>query len=371
LNWYNITEVRLGNWFGNRKIEYGGMRMIGAGSESNHAAVMAASFPAQCREAYELVENTDFTAWTNIKAVVLCGMGGSGIGGDLFHTIFADKLYVPSMVCKQYILPRWVDADTVVMISSYSGNTEETMVMYDIAKEKQAHIVCITAGGWLKQQAERDGYPVITVPGGLIPRAATGYLFTAVMLTAVRLGLIDDVSLDFEEAVTALEELQKEIDIDQPLAVNWLKQMAEQLQGRFPVVYGMGATGEVAAYRWRCQFNEYSKIPALSHGLPEMCHNEIVGWERFAAIIPNVIVIILEDELAHPRNNLRLKALREILNNVPIIHVAARGKSTLARMLTLVFIGDMLSIYLAMADNVNPMSIRHIDYLKERMQEEV
>lgn len=353
------------------KIQYGGMTMIGTGIESSHAAVMAASFPRQCREAYELVQNVNFTAWNNIRAVVLCGMGGSGIGGDLFQAIFADKLHVPSIVCKQYTLPGWVDADTVVIISSYSGNTEETMVMYDIAKERQAHIVCITAGGALKQQAESDGYPAVTVPAGLIPRAATGYLFTAIMMTAVRLGLIDDVCLDFEESVTVLEQLQKEIDMDQPIEVNWLKQVAQQLQGKFPVVYGLGGTGEVAAYRWRCQFNEYSKIPALSHSIPEMCHNEIVGWERFIGLIPNVIVIMLEDELAHSRNNLRCKALYEILNNVPIIHVAARGQSILARMLTLIYMGDMLSIYLAMADGVDPMSIRHIEYLKNRMQEEV
>jgi glucose/mannose-6-phosphate isomerase len=301
------------------------------------------------------------------RAVCVLGMGGSAVAGDLLQTLCDGQAPFPVHVVRGYTVPAWVGAETLVVASSYSGQTEETLAAFEAARARGARALVLTTGGELGARARREGLPWVRVPPGLLPRAALGYLL--VPLVAVLEGLGADLGgpTAREEAVRVLAEVGAELTPEVPAAENPAKVLAALLVGRVPVIYGTDATGSVA-YRWRTQLEENAKVLALSGVLPEMNHNGIEAWSRG----PETpwTAVLLRDAGEHPRVARRAALTREIVGTRACVReVWARGEGRLARLLSLVLHGDWTSYYLALLRGVDPWAIDALEAFKRRMAE--
>jgi len=323
-------------------------------------------FNKQCEEAVELAASTRIPPeYADIEKIVVAGLGGSAIGGDLLFTCLADELKIPLLVVRDYSLPALVDEKTLFIAASYSGNTEETLSSYDDAMSRSAMIVGITSGGELKKRCERDGKPVITIPGGTPPRTAVGYLFFPMLVTLAKLKIVTDKSADIAETLALLKKLSHDY---YALPDNPATALAKKLYGRIPIIYGSAKTS-AATLRWRTQINENSKTLAFHHLFPELNHNEIVGWEKLTQIIQNFRIIILRDKGESDRVKTRVEITKSIIGDVPcgIDEVSSEGESLLTRLFSLICLGDFVSFYLAVLNGVDPTPVERIDILKERL----
>jgi len=317
----------------------------------------------------------DFSKVSGLKKeyanIVVTGLGGSAIGGDILRCYCQSRLRIPVVVNRDYVLPRFVGPDSLVLAVSYSGNTEETLSAYEDAREKGASIIAFTTGGKLAEMAALDSNPVITIPGGLVPRAATGYLFAPLVLVLERLGLVSGASEDLKETVTVLTQLREEIEPGREEDSNRARFIASQLYQRIPVIWGCSSTSEVAAMRWKGQINENAKAPAYFNVFPELNHNEIVGFEVPEDLVKKLAVIILRDPDDHGRITKRIEITKDILQGKvsSVAEVEARGNSFLAKTYSLIYVGDYASVYLAELYGINPTPVQVIDYLKARMAE--
>lgn len=324
-------------------------------------------FAAQCREARRIGQTAqppgEFGGAANM---VILGMGGSAIGGDLFRALFENELRIPVVINRDYNIPRFVDSHTLVVASSYSGNTEETLSGYQQARERGAMVMAFCTGGKLKEQAHSDGYPVVTIPGGLSPRAALGYSFLPLMTVAENLGFISDKSQDFAEMVERAEQLRDRLGPDVPAEKSFAKQLAQACFGKLPIIYGAGGWRSVVAARWKGQFNENAKNIAYWNAFPELNHNETVGWEAPASVNRQTHVIILRDTEETVRFGRRVDVTREIMQPAVggFTEVRAEGRSPLARLFSLVYTGDFVSLYLSILNGIDPTPVRVIDRLK-------
>lgn len=328
------------------------------------------SLPEQCVEAERLTQ--EFNPPQNFAAVntiLVTGLGGSAIGGDLLRVFIAGKSKVPVVVNRDYVLPEFVSDKTLVFAVSYSGNTEETLSAYAQAREKQANIIALTTGGKLKEMAQRDGVPVITVPGGISPRAATGYLFIPTVVTLAKLGIIPDVAGEISDTITTLQGLREKFKPSAPAAGNLAKQIAGKLFGRIPLIWGATGTTEVVATRWKGQINENSKAMAYWNFLPELNHNEIVGFEKPGELLKQLAVVILRDQNDHPRVQQRMEISKTIIKDKvsSITEVTSTGATVLARTFSLTYTGDYASVYLAALYGIDPSPVKMIDYLKNEL----
>jgi glucose/mannose-6-phosphate isomerase len=325
--------------------------------------------PEQCARAWELGRAAVLPRADRVDGVVVTGLGGSAIGGDLLRTYAAAVAAVPVVVNRDYVLPRHVGLHTLVFAVSYSGNTEETLSAYREAREKGAPVVAITTGGRLGALAEEDGVPLITVPAGLAPRAATGYLFLPMLAVMSRLGLIPPVEEEVDELVAVLTELRARLEPGVPAAENPAKTLAWELLGNVPVVWGASGTTEVVAQRWKGQFNENAKIAAYWNAFPELNHNEIVGFEHPRQVLDHLYLVILRDPDDHPRVKRRMAITADLVRHrvSGVKEIEACGRGRLARMYSLIYIGDYASVYLAFLYGVDPGPVRVIDYLKQAM----
>jgi len=295
--------------------------------------------------------------------VLVAGMGGSAVGGRLAQAAIGPRLTRPFVVADGYALPSWVGSEHLVLCSSYSGGTEETLSAYDDALERGAARIVATTGGALAERARRDRAPVIPLPGGFQPRAAVGYGLVSALETAARGGAAPSLR-DEVEAAAALAET---------LAAEWgpsgdedgeAKRLARALHGTVPVIVGAELTAPVA-YRWKCQINENAGLPAFSSELPEADHNEVVGWPGSAQLGP-FSAVFLDDPDTHPRNALRseLTAAEAQAGARVVERVTARGVTRLERLVSLVLLGDLVSLYLAVLAGTDPVDIAPIDRLK-------
>ena len=312
-------------------------------------------------EVPDVASNLDF---------VVAGMGGSGIGGDyaeaIFHDtpvgIYAHKGYPP--------LPGWVERVRPALLGvSYSGNTEETLGVVDHAHSGGLDVVSVTTGGALRSRSHDNGWPTIEVPGGLQPRAALGYLFGSVLRLIGEASGISDFRRDLHEAADLADEVTAEG------SEGWARaeRIAEQLAGRVVVVYGGGALSGAAAQRWKTQINENAKVPAWWSVLPELDHNEIVGWETLSGITSdNVGIVGLVDEGDHERVSDRYRHTRRLTEEaVPWVDIVdSTGSSAVARLIVLTVLGDLVSWMLAMNAGVDPVPVGTIEELKELLVEE-
>ena len=328
-----------------------------------------AELPQQCRDAWANVQDLELPPeYRRISNVVILGMGGSAIGGDLLRALAEPECALPIMINRDYTVPAFVNAETLVIASSYSGNTEETLAAFEEANKKGAALLAITTDGRLARWARESRVPLLTFDYKSQPRAALGYSLVSLIGIVQKLGFIDDKTADLEEAIAVMKALQKEIRETVPTAENPAKQLAKRLYGHLPVIYGAGFLAEVA-HRWKTQFNENSKGWSFFEALPELNHNAVVGYQFPEELAEKVVVVMLTSSLDHPRHKVRFQVTQEILAKQGVSYetVEAQGESPLAQMLSAIFFGDYVSYYLAMLYEVDPTPVKVIDYLKERL----
>jgi glucose/mannose-6-phosphate isomerase len=292
------------------------------------------------------------------RGVVICGMGGSAIGGDLATAAIGLRATAPITTIRGYELPAWVGEDTLVVCASYSGNTEETLHCFEQAGAAGAPRVAVTTGGKLAEGAREAGdVPVIGVPSGMQPRAAVVYMTVTALECAERAGAAPSLRSEIDEAAAVAREL---VD-DHPQA----KEIAQAIVGRIPVVYG-GRTSTAPARRWRAQFNENSKLPAFYGDLPEAHHNEVVGWHHAHE---DLLGIVLETKEEHERMARRFAVTAEVMAAAGFdgLRVESRGESALAQVMSLVLLGDLASVYLAVLRGIDPTPVDEIEGLKKRL----
>ncbi|MDH4269936.1 MAG: bifunctional phosphoglucose/phosphomannose isomerase, partial [Dehalococcoidia bacterium] len=259
------------------------------------------AFPDQCQKAWDKVVKFELPhLHTRISSVVILGMGGSAIGGDIVRRLALAESKSPVWVHRDYGLPAFVDESTLVIASSYSGNTEETLSAFAKSLGTRARKLAITSGGKLKHLAEKEGIPVFVIDYQAPPRAAFPHSFIPLVGIFQKLGLLADKSADLQEAVDILKELSRDLVETKPLASNAAKQVAAKLQGHVAVIYGAEMFSEVAR-RWKGEFNENSKAWAFFENFPELNHNAAVGYEFPAEVKDRIYVLMLRSSLLHPR----------------------------------------------------------------------
>jgi glucose/mannose-6-phosphate isomerase len=320
--------------------------------------------PAHFRDALDRVERLELEPRDHAGGVMVCGMGGSAIGADLAQAAIGARARRQLRTVREYAPESWLDPDTLAVCASYSGNTEETMAAYAAAGAAGAARVAITTGGKLAEAALADGVPVIAIPPGLQPRAAVAYMTTAVLECAHRGGAAPSLREEIRSTAALLEELSEEWGPDAP-ADSEAKALAALLQDVIPVIYGAGATSAVAR-RWKAQINENAKAPAFHADLPEADHNEICAWERgddrFAAVL-------LDDSSLPSRMERRVELTAGLIaaSGASMRRVRGRGDTPLERVMSLVFLGDLVSIYIATMDSVDPTPVEQIERFKRAL----
>jgi len=325
----------------------------------------------QCREAWRIVREWEPPPLSlPLRGVIVAGMGGSAIGGDLLAALARDLATVPVVVHRNYGLPAWAGPHTLVLASSYSGNTEETLSSAAEAFRRGAPLVAVTTGGELARRSSSWGASLLTFDYPAQPREALGYSFLLLLGILVRLDLLPDMTPEVEESIAVLEALRAEVETAVPQENNPAKELASWLHGCLPTVYGSDLLAP-AARRWKGQFNENSKSWAFFEELPEMDHNAVVGTGHPPSLAGRIRALFLTSEHDHPRNRLRQEVTRRLFEEAGVScrTVSGRGKSPLAQMLSIVLLGDAASYYLAMLNQVDPTAVVAIQALKRALAE--
>lgn len=328
------------------------------------------SFPEQAAEAIKIAGKSKIKfSLSKIRNIVVTGLGGSAIGGDILRSYSASQTKIPLLVNRSYTLPEFVDSNSLVVVSSYSGGTEETISAYAQARKKGAQILIISSGGKIGETASKLGHNWVKIPGGLPPRAALGYSFFSLLTAFQKVGFLKSKPAEMKETLALLKQLSDEYsDYEKnPMPLR----LADQLMNMLPIVYSSTERFDAVNLRWRGQMEENAKTVAYGNFFPEMNHNEIVGYSTLKDLLSRFLVIYLLDEGDHPRVAARFNFVKEIIrpycSNVVEIH--SQGKSLLARMFSLIHLGDWTSYYLAIKKNVDPTPVSNIDMLKKSLSE--
>jgi len=330
------------------------------------------NLPGQLGYAYQLGMRFELPDWKNLKQVVVAGMGGSAIGADLLTSYGTSLLRIPVTVHRDYGLPRFASgSETLVICSSHSGNTEETLDAFETALKAGSRIIVVCTGGKLASRAKENNIPVWMFDHAGQPRAAVGFSFGLLLAMFQRLGLIPDQATEMEEALSAMNRIQQHLRADVPTAKNPAKRYAGQLMGRWVTIMGEGLLTAVAR-RWKCQLNEIAKAGANFEFLPEADHNTLAGtMNPQETLNAHTMTIFLRAPSDHPRNRLRSDLTRKafMLEGLNTDHVDGRGNNPLAHMWTLILFGDYMAYYLAMGYGVDPTPIKALVDFKEAMAE--
>jgi glucose/mannose-6-phosphate isomerase len=332
---------------------------VGTADASNQLDDVLA-LPDHLRDSLWRVESAKIEPFDAVGGLLVCGMGGSAVGGDLAAVAFGNRLSRSLTTERGYELPAAMLPDRAVLCSSYSGDTEETMACYEAAEALGARRIVATTGGELAAAARRDGVPVIGLPSGLQPRSAVGYMFTSTAEVAALVGAAPGIRTEIDSSAAHLREA---IDALTALAA----ELAERLEGTIPVVYGADLTIPVA-YRWKTQINENAKLLAFAGELPEADHNEIVGWQG-AREAGRVSAVFLGDRDQHPRVRQRIDLTAALVqpDAAAVARIETEGESRTERLLWAVMLGDLVSLQLAARRGVDPSPIEPIDRLKEQL----
>lgn len=306
---------------------------------------------------------------TTPENMIVAGMGGSGIGGELLKDYTRDQAPFPIEVSKDYKLPAYANEKTLVVTVSYSGDTEETLSTFLDAVKRKCMVYCISSGGTLIEFAQKLSVPYLQVPLGMPPRAALPHLFVPLLKITEKIGVVQCVSEDLAEAIELTEKVSEENEPQKPLKENFSKILAVKLNGAVPTVYGFGVYRGVSM-RWKQQFNENSKIPAKWEVFSELNHNEIVGWEKPTANFNGYAIVFIRDKSEPLEIHNRVENTKDIVRPTlsKIFEVWAQGKSNLAKMLTTTLVGDFVSVYLALLRGVDPTPVKSIDLLKKNLK---
>jgi len=332
------------------------------------------NMPKHFHEASDRVKSVQVKLqFERIRNILIAGMGGSAIGGELVKSLTYHQLPVPLAVCRSYSLPKFVDQHTLVIVSSYSGNTEETLSVFQQALQRGAQIVCITSGGQIAATAETIGLTKFSLPAGFPPRSALVHLLVPILKTLQACGFITDPTSSIQETIALLEKLGQRYHPQNDESENLAKFLAQALAERLPLIYA-AEIYEAVAWRWKEQFCENAEILSWHNVFPELNHNELVGWGQRRELDQKLQVIYLHDAHAssaeiHPRVFARMNLTQGLIekSSAPVISVAAEGESLLARFFSLIFLGDLASVYLAVLNGIDPTPVAKIDYLKSQM----
>lgn len=303
----------------------------------------------------------------NPHNIIITGMGGSAIGGDIVASLLFDRLKVPIFINRGYHLPAFVSNKSLVICVSYSGNTEETLSCFNEALDKKSKIISITSNGQIEKLCNENNILHIKVLKGIPPRAALPNLLFSIIALLQKLKLIN-LTDEIKETIEILKKIRKEISPEINTNSNKAKQIAKSINGTYPVIYGHSLFSPIAK-RWRTQFNENSKIIASDYEFVETNHNDIVGWENVNKKLNFSIIIFREkneEEIVSKRINLLKKMVYE-KKAKNVIEIFAEGDNKLARMLSILYIGDFVSIYLAILNNIDPTPVYIIEKLKKEL----
>jgi glucose/mannose-6-phosphate isomerase len=325
--------------------------------------------PKHYREAAKTAEKISL-AYSKPANIIVAGMGGSAIGGELLKDWTRDKAPVPIEVSRDYSLPAYADKRTLVLIASYSGETEESLSAFLDAAKRECMTYCISSGGSLLEFAEKLSVPYLRIPSGTPPRAALPYLFVPMLKSLEKLNLVSGVSESLEEAMRILQGVSGENSPEKPAENNFSKTLASNIGETVPVVYGFGIYRGVAQ-RFKQQFNENGKIPSKWEFFPELNHNEIVGWEESGKLAENFSTIFIRDKSEPSEIRSRIETTKTLMRSASskMFEVWSQGESALAKMLSTILIGDFTSVYLAILRRVDPTPVKTIALLKDRMKE--
>jgi len=308
--------------------------------------------------------------------LILCGMGGSAIGGALLRDMIQHDARVPLFLESTYQLPEFADRTTPVVCISYSGNTEEALSCFQHALMKKCPTIVITSGGKLAEEADSAGIRAIRVPAGMPPRAALGHILTPLLGLVSKWGIYPVTDEEVDTAVRRSRKLVEKYSLDGDPVENRAFQLAKRLYGKTSLIYSGDGLLRAAAYRWKCQFNENSKSMAFSNNFPELDHNEIMGWECPERLRADFFLIVLRDAEDHPRVQRGMEAVFAMIEPlasgaVLIDSEGEKGRSgRLARLLSTILLGDFTSVYLAVEYGKDPTPIDRIDTIKEALKRE-
>ena len=309
-------------------------------------------FPKQCKTALGLPRGISVSG--KVDKIVIAGMGGSAVGGDLLK-IYMHNSKIPIFVVRDYKLPNFVDENTLVFAVSYSGNTEETLSAFEDASGKKAKIVAVTSGGELSTKAKK----IIKIPRGLQPRAALGYTFFPVLGVLVNSGIVEVKNSEINEMLDILSKTDE--------FKSFGEKLAKKIQNRTPIIYASELLSAVA-YRWKTQFNENSKVAAFHHSFSEMNHNEIAGYQNINK--NDFIAIFIRDKNDNERIKKRMDITKEIISTrIDVEEVFTRGEYLLSRIFSGIYYGDFASYYLALANRIDPTPVTVIENLKNKLKQ--
>ena len=322
--------------------------------------------PEQLRDALWKVQSAQLQPWESPGGLIVAGMGGSAVGGVLARAILGDHASRPILTSRTYGLPGWTTPDTTVLCASYSGDTEEALACYEAAGALGAVRVAVTSGGKLAELARADGVPVIPVAGGFQPRAAVAYMTVAALEVAGLCGAAPRVGSEIDVAADHLEQLVIEWGAD-GAEDSEPKALARALRDRVAIIVGSGITQPIA-YRWKTQLNENAKVPAFTHELPELDHNEIVGWQD-APALGRFAAVFLDDSDTPLRVKQRIELTRDLIADkaAGTFVVQSRGHTAVERIFSLVLLGDLVSLYVAVLRGIDPAPVAVIDRLKAQL----
>ena len=329
-------------------------------------------FSEQCAAGWDTGRSaTNLPDASGVESIVVLGMGGSGVSGDVTQAVVEPRLPIPFRTIKGYgPLPEWIGRNTLVFAVSYSGSTEETVAALQEAHDRGARAITISSGGPLLDMAKAFGLAHIPIPSGLQPRASLGYLTMPVLAALVEVGLIPDLDDDVAETVSVLADIQARSHRSRTRQENPAKDLAALIHGNVPIVYGGHGLGSVAAYRFKCDLNEYGKTPAFWHELPELDHNEIVGWNQLDELTTSKFVgVMLRDSEEHDRVALRFDITRSLIQDKfgSIVELHSEGRSALARVMSLILVTQLAAIYVGLGYEVDPGPVEAIMKLKDQL----
>ena len=341
-------------------------------------------FPEMCEDAINLANhlmipnevkiNDNLTIkYHKPKKIIVSGMGGSAIGGDLLKDWLRETLAIPINVCKEYTLPSYADEDTLVLVSSYSGNTEETLSMFLEALKKRCMTISITSNGSLLDFNKTLDLPFIQLPTGYPPRSVIPYLFFPLVLSLKKIGLVSGINSEINEAITVLKQVREEIHPEIPTGQNIAKKIANEIKGTIPFVCGFGFYRSVAL-RLKTQFNENGKTPAKSEVFPEINHNETVGWTGIRELTKHFTVLLIRDAQSPLEIRTRIDVTKNLVFTTganAVLEIYAKGVSKLAKLLSVMYIGDFASVYLGILYGFDPTPVKIIDELKFHLGKKV
>ncbi len=330
--------------------------------------LLCEKLPVFCKDAIKLAEKMRITC-KGLKNVIIVGMGGSAIGGALLKGWLSDRAAVPIEICRDYVLPAYANRNSLVVAVSYSGETEETLSAFAEAVRRRCVIVTISSNGHLQEFSQKLKLSYMKIPIGFPPRAAIAYTFFPLVVLMKKLGIAQGVDEEIEEALQVLGKTSKENALQTPLQTNLAKRLASQLKDTIPAVYGFGHYGAVAQ-RLKCQFNENSKTPSKFEVFTELNHNEIVGWETKKPITRLFSIILIRDPEETSEIRKRIETTKQIVapKVSKILEIHAKGKHKLAKMLSAMYVGDFVSIYLAVLNGVDPTPTKTIVQLKQELK---